>query len=227
MLLKKYNPDAASGNTLTFASTGVGCCPDSARPDCQYDATFPTANKLTAITLNTAKGEVVTYPITTYVNNMELAVQLDAIVDRAGYLIDMKDDVELENVSTNTILHLRGELVPVSVTTALPATINFAAGLCNHMTYCTYKLFTEGGTTNTYVYDNVSNALGTLEYGVNTAADVRTAILAVSPTASSVTVTDDVVNQQWNIDIIAPLGTKIYLNTKNAEKCYCKQMYVA
>lgn len=227
MLSKKYNADAAPNNTLQFTTTGVGCCGE-ALTDCQYDAKFPKANKITAIRLINSDGVSTAYAISNYTTLPELVAKIVAVANTAGYLEMEKGDVEVvEEGATNAVLSLRGELVGVSVTTNAPATINFAAAKCNKVTYCDYKLVTEGGSVNVYSYNGTASGLGALVYGTDTATDVKDAIEAESPTATSVTVTDDTVGEQWVIMINAPLGTKIYLNSKQAEQCTCKKVYVA
>ena len=226
MLSKKYNAEASPLNTFQFTKSGVGCCDGESLTDCQYSVSFQTSKPIVSITLINADSVSATYPIS-YTSASALTTRLVEIVSEAGYIEMEKGDVEVTTVGGDTFINLRGELVAVSILFNNGNTsANFTA-LCNKATYCDYKLVTEGGATNSYVYNGTTNALGSLVYGTDTVGDVKDAVEAESPTATSVTVTDDTVGEQWVIMINAPLGTKIYLNGKQAEQCTCNKIYVA
>jgi hypothetical protein len=224
MLSKKYNAEASPLNTFQFTKTGVGCCDGESLTDCQYRASFQTIKPIVSITLITASGVSTTYPIV-YSGTAALRTRLAEIVELAGYVEMEHGDIEVTIDGGNTVITLRGELVAVSIVRNTNELEQFVA-LCNKATYCDYKLVTDGGATNSYVYNGVTTALGALVYGTATTTDVKDAVEAASDTATSVTVTDDTVGEQWVIMINAPLGTKIYLNSKQAEQCECKPTYV-
>ena len=228
MLQEKLNPKAAEGNTFQLTKTGVQCCPDTVRTDCEYSVVVPNANKVTALTVvSPIDGTNTTFPIGAYTTNQQLMGLLSAAASTAGYVVREKKDIAFSVGATNTTLYFRGEMVVVSVDTDAPANVPVAATLCNSATYCDFKFYTDGGATNSYIYNGTTTALGALTYGTTTAAAVRTAILGASPTATAVTVTDDVLNMQWEIRLTAPLGTLAYLNSKQAERCDCERIYVA
>lgn len=226
MISKKYNAEASTLNTLQFTKSGTDCCDGEVRTNCEYSVDFDPAKPIVSITLVNADGTTATYPTGTYSTTSALAAKIAEIVNLAGYIEMESGDIEVTEKDGIVTIYLRGELEAVSIVHNTNTSTPFSTGKCNLATYCDYKLVTEGGATNSYIYNGTTNGLGSLVYGTDTTTDVKDAIVAVSPTAALVTVTDDTLGEQWVIMINAPLGTKIYLNGKQSEQCTCKKVYV-
>jgi len=188
-------------NLIKLNDATTGCCGDSTTP-CQYDVIIPTANAVNNIIFKNADGTNVTRtfsPAVTGAANVIAAIKA-AILPSDGYEGD--DDPVREVTSTvsgsNTIYHITGEVVVVSMLHNTSTTVNAATPKCDRINRCEFYLEYAGGNGDAFVVNGVSATLGDLTFATHTAANVVTALEGAAnwPSTADVSVvkndTDDV-----------------------------------
>lgn len=201
-------------NLIKVLDSTKGCCGD-APAVCQYDVTIPTANAVNNIIFKNADGTNVTRtfsPAVTGAANVIAAIKA-AITPADGYEGD--DDAVREVTSTtsgsNTIYHITGEVVVVSMLHNTSTTVNAATPKCTRINTCEFYLEYAGGDGDAFVVNGVSDALGDLTFATTDAADVITALEAASnwPTTATVDVVKNETDDVFEITI-SDLGTQSF-----------------
>jgi hypothetical protein len=189
MLKELLNPSQSANNALKLYRDESGCCGDTL-PDCQYSVTIPTANAVNNIIITKAgANKTLTFsPAVTGAANVVAALKTALAAE--GY--DENDQqpfgVTSETSGTNTIYHLTGDLVVVSMLHNTSTTVN-AVKKCSRISKCKYFYAWPGDAGNTTVTINgVAATLATQTLAGNTAAQVQAAIIALANWPSTATI---------------------------------------
>lgn len=228
-MLKELSNKAQNANNVTkMHRAKTGCCGDTLT-DCQYSVTIPTANAVNNIIITNASGnKTLTFsPAVTGAANVVAALKTALAAE--GYDEDSKEPfgVTSETSGTNTIYHLTGDLVVVSMTHNTSTVVN-AVKKCTRIAKCKYYLSWAGSASSTTVTINgVSDSLAAQEHASKTAAQVQAAIIALANWPSTATI--NVVKATSTFDItITDVFTSTYAfgSTAFAES-NCKPGYKA
>jgi hypothetical protein len=191
--ITNHSGQNANNTTKLYRATD-GCCGEPTAA-CQYDVTIPTANAVNSITIKDRKGvnkELTTgFPVTGAAN---VRAAIKAAIVAEGYEDD--DDtvvaVSSEAVSTNTIYHITGDLIVVSMKHNTSTVVN-AVAKCTRTNRCTFFYAWPGSASaTTFTINGVDASLASQTLAGMTAAQVKTAIEALAnwPTTAVLTVVE-------------------------------------
>lgn len=170
-------------NLIKILDATSGCCDGGTTP-CQYDVIIPTANAVNNIIFKQADGTSVTRtfsPAVTGAANVVAAIKA-AILSSDGYEAgdEMTPTVDSTTAGTNTVYHISGDLVVVSMLHNTSTTVT-ATARCEPLNMCLYSYDWPGDSgSTTFTIGGVDATLGALTLAGSTAAQVITAILALA-----------------------------------------------
>lgn len=228
--IKNYEGQNAN-NLIKLHTATTGCCGDSTTP-CQYDVVIPTANAVNNIIFRNASGTSVTRtfsPAVTGAANVIAAIKA-AILVSDGFEPgdDMTPTVHATTSGTNTIYHISGDLVVVSMLHNTSTTVN-ATARCTALNMCDYFLSWAGDAgSTTFTIGGVDATLGTFEPASATAAQVQAAIVALAnwPTNAYINVTE-IANVSFEITITAAHDAAPILDGAAFAQSNCLPMFEA
>ena len=220
-------PDQNANNMLKRYADDDVCC-DGYPAACQYDITIATAATVNNIKFKrTAGGDTVTKTFTASgATAVKAAIQAALVAE--GYEND--DDAVVDVTSTtsgsNTIYHITGTMVVVSMTHTT-STVVTPTTKCNRVGICDYYIAIAGGATNTFTVDGEDASLGSLVIGTDSADDVKTAIEGAAnyPSGYTTTVTEDA--DYYYVTINGPGTIAISWNSVTLVKQDCVAGYIA
>ena len=178
MFRKILNPGQNAKNTVKLYANESGCCSDGQLPQCMYDVTIPTANAVNSITFKDATGanKTVTFsPAVTGATNVKAAIKAAILAEGFENDSDVVQGITSETSGANTIYHITGELVIVSMVHNTSTSVN-ATAKCTRVANCQFAYADWNATTDTLTINGVAEALGTVTPGTTSAAAVKTAI---------------------------------------------------
>ena len=226
-----YRPIANSGqnanNALKRYADDDVCC--NSYPDaCQYDVTIATAATVNNVKFKrTAAGETITKTFTA-AGGAAVVAALKAAFVAEGYENDgdVIVDVTSEVDGSNTIYHITGALIVVSMTHTTNTVVT-ATEKCNRVGICDFYLEIPGGTVNEFGVNGVEEDLGSLTLVGNTAANVVSAIEGAAewPAGYTVSVVEDA--DSFNITINGPGEIVFTWNGDQFAKQVCVAGYIA
>lgn len=236
MFRKIHNADQNAGNTVKLYESESGCCTDGNIAQCQYDITIPTANAVNSITYKDENGDnktTVFSPAVTGATDVKAAI--NAAIVAEGF--DDDNDVVVGVSSTvsgsNTIYHVTGEIVIVSMLHNTVTSVN-ATAKCIRIANCTYTLAdSAGGATNSLEINGVAEALGAITPGTTSAATVKTAVETALSNQSvtgtvAVTISGTGVAELYTITITDVISTTtLVLNDEQFVRSSCVATYTA
>lgn len=227
MLQPIANPGQNANNALKRYGSDDVCCNDY--PDaCQYDVTIATAATVNNVKFKrTADGEVVTKTFTA-AGGTAVVAALKAAFTAEGYENDGDTvvDVTSEVVSTNTIYHITGSLIVVSMTHTT-STVVAAVAKCDRVGICDFYTEIPGGAANVFGVDGVDEDLGSLTLAGSTAANVVSAIEGATAWPSGYTVAVVETATEFQITINGPGPIVFTWNDVQFTKQDCVAGYVA
>ena len=226
-----YRPIANSGqnanNALKRYADDDVCC--NSYPDaCQYDVTIATAATVNNVKFKrTADGATITKTFTA-AGGTAVVAALKAAFVAEGYENDgdVIVDVTSEVDGSNTIYHITGALIVVSMTHTTNTVVT-ATEKCNRVGICDFYITTAGGAANVFGVDGTDEDLGSLVIGADNAAAVVAAIEGATawPSGYTVTVTEDA--DLYYITLNGP-GTVVFTwNGNQFAKQDCVAGYIA
>lgn len=220
-----------AANLVKILDHSSGCCDGGTTP-CQYDVVIPTANAVNNIIFRQADGTSVTRtfsPAVTGAANVIAAIKASILVSD-GY--EPGDDYTPTVTSTtsgaNTIYHISGDLVVVSMLHNTSTTVN-ATARCTALNMCDYFLSWAGDAGNTTFTIGGSDAtLSTFLPASATAADVQAAIILLAnwPTNAYINVTE-IANVSFEITITAAHDAAPSLDGEAFAQSNCLPMFEA
>ena len=208
MLRRITNWDGQNAANLVklFDATN-GCCGTPDAP-CMYDVTIPTANAVNNIIFQKRDGtnKTVTFsPAVTGATDVKAAILAAILADGYDQDGDAVAAVTSEAVSTNTIYHITGEAVVVSMLHNTSTTVS-ATAKCDRVNRCTFFYAWPGsGSTSAFVVNGVSATIASLTLAGNTAANVVSALEGAAnwPATADVTVVETATAFEITISDIA------------------------
>lgn len=220
-------PDQNANNMLKRYADDGNCC-DNYPDGCQYDATIATANTVSAVVFKrTAASDPETASFTAAAGGAAAAAAIRTAILAEGYENDGDQvvDVTTETSGSNTIYHITGALIIVSVTHSGGSAT--ATAKCTRVGICDFYTEIPGGAANVFGVDGVEEDLGSLTLAGNTAADVKSAIegAAAWPSGYTVAVVED--SDSFNITINGPGPITFTWNDVQLTKQNCVAGYIA
>ena len=183
-----------AANLVKLYDATNGCCGTPDAP-CMYDVTIPTANAVNNIIFKLRDGtsKTVTFsPAVTGATAVKAAIVAAIAADGYDNDSDVVPHVSSEAVSTNTIYHITGEAVVVSMLHNTSTTVN-ATVKCDRVNRCTFFYAWPGSaSTSAFVVNGVSATIAALTLASNTAANVVSALEGAAnwPATADVTVVE-------------------------------------
>lgn len=220
-------PDQNANNALKRYANDDVCCNDYPAA-CQYDATIATANTVSAVVIKrTAESEAETLSFTAAAGGAAAAAAIKAALIAAGYENDGDAiaDVTQEAVSTNTVYHITGSLIIVSVTHSGGSAS--ATAKCTRVGVCDFYIEIPGGAANVFGVNGVYEDLGSLTLAGNTAANVVSAIEGAAEWPSGYTVSVVETATEFQITINGPGPIVFTWNGEQFTKQDCVAGYIA
>lgn len=221
--------DQNANNTLKRYADDDVCC-DGYPAACQYDITIATSATVNNIKFKrTAAGDTVTKTFTGGVSgatNVKAAIRAALVAEGYENDDDTVVDVSSTTSGSNTIYHITGALVVVSMTHTT-STVVTPTTKCDRVGICDYYIAIAGGATNTFTVDGSDASLGSLVIGTDTASDVETAIEGAAnyPSGYTTTVTED--SDYYYVTINGPGTIEIAWNDVRLVKQDCVAGYIA
>lgn len=220
-------PDQNANNAIKRYANDDVCC-DNYPDACQYDVTIATAATVNNIKFQrTADGDVVTKTFTAAGGTAVVAAIKAALVAE-GYEEDSDAvaSVTSEVVSTNTIYHITGALIVVSMTHTT-STVVAATAKCTRVGICDFYTEIPGGTANIFGVDGVDEDLGSLTLAGSTAANVKSAIEGAAAWPSGYTAAVVETATEFQITINGPGPIVFTWNGEQLTKQDCVAGYIA
>jgi len=187
MLKELLNKGQNANNAVKMYRDESGCCGDTLT-DCQYSVVIPTANAVNNIIITKAGvNKTLTFTAT---GATAVVAALKTALAGEGYDENSKQPfgVTSETSGTNTIYHITGDMVVVSMTHNTSTVVN-ATKKCTRIAKCRYFYAWPGSADNTTVTINgVDATLATQELASKTAAQVQAAIVALANFPATATI---------------------------------------
>lgn len=236
MFRKIHNSDQNAANTVKLYESESGCCTDGQLAQCMYDVTIPTANAVNAITFKDSAGanKTVTFsPAVTGATNVKAAIKAAIVAEGFEDDTDVVSGVTSETSGSNTIYHITGELVVVSMLHNTVTTVN-AVAKCTRVANCQYAYEDYGANSTDLTINGVVENLGTITPGTTSAGAVATAIetalgnQSVAFNTVTVTTTGSGAGTLYQITITGVLSTTVLeLDGLEFTRSACSADYVA
>lgn len=220
-------PDQNANNALKRYSDDGVCC-DNYPDACQYDTTIATANTVSAVVIKrTAESDAETLSFSAAAGGAAAVAALKAALVTAGYEndTDLVADVTGETSGSNTIYHITGGLIVVSITHSGGSAA--ATAKCTRVGICDFYIGIPGGAANVFGVDGVDEDLGSLTLVGNTAAEVVTAIEGAAAWPSGYNVAVVETGTEFQITINGPGPIVFTWNGAQFTKQNCVAGYIA
>jgi len=220
-------PDQNANNALKRYSDDSVCC-DNYPDACQYDVTIATAATVNNVKYKrTADGETITKTFTA-AGGAAVVAALKAAFAAEGYENDDDQiaDVTSEVSGSNTIYHITGGLIVVSMTHTTSTVVN-ATAKCVRVGVCDFYTEIPGGAANVFGVDGVDEDLGPLTPVDDSAADVKAAIEGATAWPSGYTVAVVETATAFEITISGPGPIVFTWNGAQFTKQNCVAGYIA
>lgn len=236
MFRKIHNSDQNAANTVKLYESESGCCSDGQLAQCMYDVTIPTANAVNSITFKDSAGanKTVTFsPAVTGATNVKAAIKAAIVAEGYEDDTDVVSGVTSEAVSTNTIYHITGELVIVSMVHNTSTSVN-ATAKCTRVANCQFAYADYAAGSTDLTINGVVEDLGTITPGTTSAGAVQTAIEGALDNQSvvyntvTVTTTGSGASTKYQITITGVVSTTtLELDGVEFTRSACSADYVA
>lgn len=221
--------DQNANNLVKLYDATNGCCGTPAAA-CMYDVTIPTANAVNNIIFKKRDGtnKTVTFsPAVTGATDVKAAIKAAILADGYDNDSDVITGVSSEAVSTNTIYHITGDVVVVSMLHNTSTTVT-ATAKCDRISRCTFFYAWPGsGSTSAFLVNGVSATIASLTLGGNTAANVVSALEGAAnwPTTADVTVVETA--EAFEITIVDNSTNTFSLGGEEFVRSACAATYQA
>lgn len=229
MLKPIANSGQNSANTFKVYESDNGCCNDVPSA-CQYDVVIPTANAVNNIIFKRSSDSGATAVTKTFspavTGGANVVAAIKAALAAEGYENDDQTPIGVSSYvdGTNTVYQITGNIVVVSMLHNTSTTVT-ATQKCTETGRCTYTNAYAGGNGDAFVVNGTSTNLGDLTYASTTAAQVDSALAALVPAGTAVTVTK--ANNVFTIVIYANQGTTLTLDGVDFTVTDCGPGFVA